>query len=187
AYGREVAGIDLNELALQRTISRTSKLYCYDIFEKKPEFHERFDLIFLFDVLEHIENEDGFLQSLMFHLSPAGKLVINVPAGQWAYSTYDKVLGHVRRYSIHTLRRTAERNHLAVAEWTYWAFPLLPALAIRKLWLRGNLDEDKVVSAGFDSGSAAMNHIFGFACRCELIPQKIMGASLMAVLHRSPV
>jgi SAM-dependent methyltransferase len=184
AYGREVTGFDLNQFALQRSLSRLSKLYCYDIGQRNPEFHQRFDLIFLFDVLEHITDEDSFLTSLLFHLSPGGKLVINVPAGQWGYSSYDRVLGHIRRYSIRTLRATAERSHLEVAVWTYWAFPMLPALAIRKLWPLGNAGDDKIVSKGFDSRGGAMNRLFGLVSRCEVIPQKIVGASLMAVLHR---
>ena len=43
-------------------------------------------MILLFDVLEHITEEDQFLNALLFHLKPHGKLVINVPAGQWAFS-----------------------------------------------------------------------------------------------------
>jgi SAM-dependent methyltransferase len=184
AYGREVTGFDLNELALQRSLSRLSKLYCYDIGQRNPEFHGRFNLIFLFDVLEHIDDQDRFLASLLFHLSPGGKLVINVPAGQWGYSSYDRVLGHVRRYSIRSLRATAEQGNLEIAEWTYWAFPMLPALAIRKLWPLGNADDDKIVSRGFDSRGGTMNRLLRLVSGCEVIPQKIVGASLMAVLAR---
>src|SRR5580692_10367340 len=47
-------GFDLNEYALKRNVSRRSKLCCYDISQMDAAMRERFDVIFLFDVLEHI-------------------------------------------------------------------------------------------------------------------------------------
>jgi 2-polyprenyl-3-methyl-5-hydroxy-6-metoxy-1,4-benzoquinol methylase len=85
AYGREVSGFDLNETALKRNVSSTKSVYCYDIYERHPSLREGFDVIFLFDVLEHITDEDRFLKALLFHLAPGGQLVVNVPAGQWAF------------------------------------------------------------------------------------------------------
>ncbi len=180
-YGRAVTGFDLNEYALKQNLSRISKVCCYDIHKKDATLRERFDLIFLFDVLEHITDEDRFFKALMFHLAPGGKVVVNVPAGKWAYSAYDEAAGHVRRYSIGTLRAAAGRNDLEVTDWSYWGLPLVPALALRKLWLMGNHDQKKIISTGFDSRTLAINKTLGFVARCEPIPQKLLGTSLMAV------
>jgi SAM-dependent methyltransferase len=183
AYARDVTGFDLNEYALKQNVSRISKVCCYDIYQKDAALRERFDLVFLFDVLEHITDEDGFLKTLMLHLAPNGKLVINVPAGQWAYSAYDEAAGHVRRYSIDTLREATGRNNLEIAAWSYWGLPLAPSLALRKLWLMGKHDQEKIISAGFDSRTPAVNAVLGFLSRCERIPQKLLGTSLMAVFQ----
>jgi len=182
AYGREVTGFDLNEYALKQNLSRVSKVCCYDIYQKDAALRERFDLIFLFDVLEHITDEDRFFKTLMFHLAPGGKVVVNVPAGNWAYSAYDEAAGHVRRYSIGTLRAAAGRNDLEVTDWSYWGLPLVPALALRKVWLMGNHDQKKIISAGFDTRTPAINGMLRFLSRWEAIPQKFLGTSLMAVL-----
>jgi 2-polyprenyl-3-methyl-5-hydroxy-6-metoxy-1,4-benzoquinol methylase len=184
AYGREVAGFDLNDYALKQNVSRHSSVSCYDIFQRDLTLQSRFDLIFLFDVLEHISQEDGFLEALLFHLTPKGKLVMNVPAGQWAFSEYDQAAGHVRRYSIHTLHETAARSGLRVRQWTYWGLPLVPTLAVRKLWLKGKRDKRAIISFGFDSRSTAINSLLRFASQCELIPQKLLGTSLMAILEK---
>lgn len=189
AFRREVTGFDLNEFALQQNLSRVSKVCCYDIYQEEVALRERFDLIFLFDVLEHITDEDRFFKALLFHLAPGGKVVVNVPAGNWAYSAYDEAAGHVRRYSIATLRAAAGRNGLEVINWSYWGLPLVPALALRKLWLMGKHDQKRIISAGFDARTPAINKILGFLSRCEPIPQKFLGTSLMAVLragHASP-
>src|SRR5215471_7525099 len=102
-YNVPVAGFDLNEVPLKQNISRFSPIYCYDIHQRLPEFAGSFDLVLLFDVLEHIDDESRFLQSLKFHMSLRGHMVINVPAHQSLYSGYDRVVGHVRRYGIRHL------------------------------------------------------------------------------------
>ena len=183
-YGREVSGIDLNEYALKHNLSRLSRVCCYDIFQMNARFKEQFDLIFLFDVLEHIADEDGFMRAVLFHLAPGGKLVINVPAGQWAYSAYDVAAGHMRRYSIQMLRECAGRSQCNVARWTYWGLPLVPTLMLRKLWLWGRRDQARIITVGFDTRTPGINNVMGLLARCEVIPQKVLGTSLMAVLHR---
>ena len=184
-YGHELSGFDLNEYALKQNISRRSAVCCYDIFQKNPALRSKFDVIFLFDVLEHISVEDSFLDAVLFHLAPQGKVVLNVPAGQWAYSEYDRAAGHVRRYSITTLRQTGDRCRLRVQKWTYWGLPLVPTLAVRKLWLMGKSDNSTIISSGFDSRSRTINNLLWLASQSEIIPQHLLGTSLMAVLDGS--
>jgi 2-polyprenyl-3-methyl-5-hydroxy-6-metoxy-1,4-benzoquinol methylase len=184
-YGKEVTGFDLNEVALKQNISRISKVCCYDIFQQLPSLRQSFDVIFLFDVLEHISDQSSFLNAALFHLAPQGKLVINVPAGQWAFSKYDEAAGHVRRYSIETLREVASASHLRLQNWTYWGLPLIPTLLVRKLWLVGQHDQSRIISSGFDSRSSTINQMLLMLSRCESLPQKFLGTSLMAVFENS--
>jgi 2-polyprenyl-3-methyl-5-hydroxy-6-metoxy-1,4-benzoquinol methylase len=183
AYDREVTGFDLNEVALKQNLSERSAINCYDIYQKDRSLQGKFDLIFLFDVLEHITDQDGFLAALLFHLAPGGNVAVNVPAGIWAYSEYDMAAGHVRRYSIRSLQETAKRNYLRIKELTYWGLPLVPTLAVRKLWLMGKSDKDKIISTGFDSKTKMINSLLGMISRCEPIPQTLLGTSLMAILE----
>ena len=180
-YGREVSGFDLNDFALRQNVSRASRLFCYDIFQAEASLCQRFDLIFLFDVLEHIADEDRFLRALLFHLHPSGRLVINVPAAQWLYSAYDRAAGHVRRYSMKSLCAAAARNGLEMTAATTWGLPLVPSLILRKLWLIGKRDEAKIITAGFDMRGPAINSMMEFVSRCEWIPQRLLGTSLLAV------
>jgi len=184
AYGREVTGFDLNEDGLKRNLSRSSKVCCYDVFEKNPLFQSRFDLIFLWDVIEHIADEDSFLKAVLFHLAPGGNLSVNVPAGQWAFSGYDRAAGHFRRYSHRTLLEALQRNGLKVLTWSYWGLPFLPTLAFRKLWLRGEGIQQRAYSTGFAVGGSAVNTLCGVLSHMELIPQKLAGTSVMAVAQR---
>ncbi len=178
-YGIATAGFELNELALKKNVSRLSPLYCYNIHQRNPELRGRFDLLFLFDVLEHIEDEDGFLQSVKFHLAPGGSLLINVPAHQAFYSDYDRAAGHVRRYSIEELAKVCERNGFRMRASTYWGLPLVPLLLARKLMSMERSDG----KAGFDTRGRTMNRILSWLAQAEPLPQKFLGTSVMAVLE----
>jgi SAM-dependent methyltransferase len=183
SYGKEVTGFDLNERALGQNVSQFSKVCCYDALHREPHLRERFDAIFMFDVLEHISDERSFLDAVMFHLAPGGILIINVPAGQWAYSPYDEAAGHLRRYSIQSLRKAAESSQLTLKEWSYWGFPLVPILVIRRLWLLGKRGQSRIITAGFDTRSEFANWLLGTLSACELLPQGVLGTSLMAIFE----
>jgi SAM-dependent methyltransferase len=178
-YGIAVAGFELNEIALQKNVSRLSPLYCYNIHQRNPEFHGHFDLLLLFDVLEHIEDEDAFLQSVKFHLAESGTLLINVPAHQFFFSDYDRAAGHIRRYSIEQLVKVAEQNGFKARAFTYWGLPLVPLLLLRKAMSMKRSNG----KAGFDARGSAMNALLGLVARVEPLPQRCLGTSVMAVLE----
>jgi len=183
AYDREVAGFDLNENGLKHNLSESGSVYCYDLFQRDAQFEHRFDLVFLWDVLEHISDEDSFLGALLFHLSKGGHVVINVPAGEWAFSGYDTAAGHVRRYSDCNLFPVLGRNGLQVLKWTYWGLPLSPVLLVRKIMLSSSGNQQQNYCSGFGVRSGLVNRVMGIVSKLEVIPQKIAGTSLMAVLE----
>jgi SAM-dependent methyltransferase len=57
----------------------------------------------LFDVLEHIEDDERFIQTVIQVLRPAGRIYLTVPAHQWLWSITDVEAGHFRRYSTRQL------------------------------------------------------------------------------------
>ena len=189
SYQRQVTGFDLNEFALRRNLTRLSNICCYDVHQQDPSLRERFDLLFLFDVLEHMADEDRFLRSVAFHLKPGGKLIVNVPAGMRLHSAYDQAAGHVRRYSMRTLQGSAARNGLRIANWSYWGLPLVPMLLLRKLWLAGKRDlagereKNQIITTGFSPRTKTLNRLLSLLSNCERIPQGLLGTSIMAVLE----
>jgi SAM-dependent methyltransferase len=176
-YGKPVAGFELNQAALERNVSRISPLYCYNIHQRNAEFQAKFDLLFLFDVLEHIDEESGFLQSTKFHLAECGTLLINVPAHQSLYSDYDRAAGHVRRYSAKQLSDIGEQNGFKLRGITYWGLPLVPLLLLRKMM---SLERSNG-RAGFDARGPALNATLSLLARMEVLPQKLLGTSVIAV------
>lgn len=69
---------------------------------------DTYDLIALFDVLEHIEDDRGSLETLGAKLTATGRLVLSVPANPWLWSRHDEVHHHFRRYTRASLRQAIE-------------------------------------------------------------------------------
>jgi SAM-dependent methyltransferase len=100
---------------------------------------ERYDLIGLFDVLEHVDDDAAALVALRRHLAPGGRAVITVPAYAALFGPHDVALHHRRRYEKSELRAKLRQAGLRVQKLTFINMALLPvAMAVRvaERWLR---------------------------------------------------
>jgi SAM-dependent methyltransferase len=64
---------------------------------------ELFDTIMYIDVLEHIKHDSQELIDAATHLSPGGYLIVLSPAYQYLYTSFDKAIGHYRRYTANMM------------------------------------------------------------------------------------
>jgi SAM-dependent methyltransferase len=71
----------------------------------RPPFSSRFEIVGLFDVLEHLKDDVDVLRSLRELLADDGFLVLTVPAGMALWSYFDEAAQHVRRYDLDDLAR----------------------------------------------------------------------------------
>ena len=77
--GYSVDVSDIHSNGLQYAKKRgLQKLYQFDLFN--PPFEEEFDVICLFDVLEHLSDEKQALECLKKMLKPGGLIILTVPA-----------------------------------------------------------------------------------------------------------
>lgn len=183
--GIRTEGFDLNMFALEHGAGEDPELdlYCYDIHDRREELQEAYDGLILFDVIEHIEDHDGFMQSVRCHLRDNGFVAINVPASMRLYSVYDEVAGHVRRYDPSDLQELASRNGFRVEQWTYWGRPLLPIARLRKHVVK-RMKRERVIDRGFRPPGRVGNTLLRMLTRLERIPQQKRGCSLMMILRR---
>lgn len=81
---------------------------------------DKFDLIIMINVLEHIKNHQQMLEILYLKLKQRGKLFIFVPAHQGLYSEWDSSVGHFRRYSKNELAKLAKKADFKVEDINYF-------------------------------------------------------------------
>lgn len=60
---------------------------------------ETFGAMGMFDVIEHIEDDRGFLENVQGLLVQGGRLYLSVPCYQWLWSKADVDAGHFRRHT----------------------------------------------------------------------------------------
>jgi SAM-dependent methyltransferase len=61
------------------------------------------DTVVCLNVLEHLSDPQAALRNMYAALQPGGRAIILVPQGRWLYSSLDKALGHVTRYTRRSL------------------------------------------------------------------------------------
>jgi hypothetical protein len=81
----------------------------------------------LFDVLEHIKDDEGFLKSVRNKLPDGGKIFMTVPAYNCLWSSEDEFAGHFRRYDLKKIKILAEKADLKL-EYANYFFAILTPL-----------------------------------------------------------
>ncbi|MEO0453995.1 MAG: class I SAM-dependent methyltransferase [Verrucomicrobiota bacterium] len=175
-----VDGADLNLEALNHAGLRVRNRFCYDINQRNADMRDQYDLVTLFDVIEHIDDDASFVESAMWHLKPEGFIVINVPALEYWRSAYDNAVGHKRRYNFSSLSDVLLNLGLSIHSWSYWAAPLIPFVMVRKMLIKDMKRED-IIERGFRPPSEFFNWGLGLWSGIEYIPNHLIGASLMVV------
>jgi len=88
-----------------------------------------FDLVAALDVLEHVDDDDGFLrEQLVPALAPDGVAVVSVPAHPGLWSDHDRMLDHRRRYRPGDFRALVARHLDVVATGSLFTSLLAPRL-----------------------------------------------------------
>jgi SAM-dependent methyltransferase len=123
AEGRRVVASDLSAdcvLALRERFADTPNVtVVQQDLRELGEDGDSFESIVMINVLEHIEDDAGVLAALPRLLSPGGTIVLYVPALNGLYGTWDRMVGHYRRYSKWRFREVASEAGLDIVELRY--------------------------------------------------------------------
>ena len=186
AFGR-VSALEMDATA--RSIANKKTLDRFDIRAgfcptDIPFSDEKFDLICLFDVLEHIEEDFLTLVALRTLIADGGNILVTVPAYQWLWSRHDEFLHHKRRYSAQQLRQKIAAAGLRIDKISYFNTLLFPLAVVARF-------KDRLMGAASASGSAIpadpLNSLLYkiFSAERHLLGKASLpfGVSLLAVLR----
>ncbi len=111
--------------------------------QKYQHLFEKFDAVFALNVVEHIENDSLAIRNCKKLLKSNGNLIILVPAFQSLYNSFDKALGHFKRYKKKDLVELFEKNDLKVIHKRYFNF-----VGTLGWWVSGKILRKEVVPEG---------------------------------------
>lgn len=127
-----------------------------------------FDLALLLDVLEHVDDDRGFLGAVVDRVVGGGHVLISVPCWPRLFSAHDRALAHVRRYTPATCRALAHSAGLElVRSGGFFHGLLLPrAASVVVERVRGGGDDDGHGVGGW-RGGALLSRAIHAALRTE--------------------
>jgi len=180
----KVSAVELNDTARRKASEKSSipvEKACLP--DDLPFSGKKFDVICLFDVLEHIQQDVDALRVLHESLSPAGKIILTVPAYQWMWSSHDVSLHHFRRYSRKSLQDCCQRAGYRLERLSSFNCFLLPVAIMTRVIEK--IAPSKAVR-GDKTPSAWLNNILSWIFRSEsyLLARINLpaGLSLLAIL-----
>lgn len=133
--GLDMEGADTSLPALNLCKKRAD-VPLYRIDPKKrtlPFLGESYDIIGLFDVLEHVEKDQVLLDEVYRICKRNGKIIITVPANKHIWSYFDVLSGHKRRYSKDEIVSKLEKAGFKIEKISYYMFFLFPIVFLRKI------------------------------------------------------
>ena len=114
-----------------------------DFKNKYEGYKKKFSSIFLLNVIEHIEDDLTAIKNCNYLLHDDGHLILLAPAYSWLYSSFDRQLGHFRRYSLGSLKELLKKENFSILSGSYFNFT-----GIAGWFLFGKILKQKRLSSG---------------------------------------
>jgi len=132
--GYKVIGIDINENAINFCRKKGYKVFKSDLQHETPKIGTSPEYITALDFIEHVANPVQVFQRLTAVANHETQLIVTVPAYQFLFSSWDRAMGHIKRYTLPLLCNELEEGGWDITKATYIHFvPLIPAILVRKI------------------------------------------------------
>lgn len=103
--------------------------------ELDPAWAGYFDYLLAFEVLEHIEDDEGVLRQWLRTVRSGGRVLLSMPAHARRWTATDTWAGHVRRYDRSDMIALAENSGLRVLRCQNYGYPLANLLEPLNAWV----------------------------------------------------
>ena len=120
----EVEGVEPAEDLVTKAGAHCARIHI-GRFDKSFQPSKGFSLILMLDVLEHLEDPVSAVRHALSLLSPAGVLVITVPAFNLLWTNHDTINEHFIRYTKTSFRTLAQQAGMTIEAERYffhWLF-----------------------------------------------------------------
>lgn len=130
-------GSEIYHQGLIHASKRLKEVMLFQMDARHIPFLSEFNVIGIFDVLEHIQEDQEVLSNLYQAVTPGGGIILTVPQHDFLWTYVDKFSGHVRRYSAQELKEKVKKAGFKVEDMFSFVSLLLPLMLLSR-FTRGN-------------------------------------------------
>lgn len=91
----------------------------YKVYESVDAIQDKYDIVYSFNVLEHVEGDASLLKDMSRAVKKQGSIVVYVPAFNAIFSKLDVLVEHLRRYRKQDMKALANKNSLKISKLHY--------------------------------------------------------------------
>lgn len=115
--------IDISKEVVMKLNSLGGKALQADLLQQFQYKSSTFDLICAFEVLEHIPNDHFVLKEFARLLKKDGTCLLSFPINMKYWNTYDRTVGHIRRYDPQKVEQLFNKNQLTIVKYSALSIP----------------------------------------------------------------
>ena len=134
--------------SLKKPLRKRLKVEQASFFDMK--FKQSFDLVVACEVMEHITDDEAFLQLIHAALRPGGQAIVSVPAREKHWTIHDEIVGHLRRYEKKPLKELCERVGFDSVRIISYGYPWINLLSFLRVFLAKRAHSERVNWSGED-------------------------------------
>lgn len=169
AHAKQLSDLADKHLNIQLVESSLEEFSAEDLSPR------RVDTVICLNVLEHIEDDESAIRKMLSFLRPGGRLLLYVPACQWAFGATDAAMGHHRRYTRRAIRKLAKKagGHVCASRF-------VNLIGLMGWWWTGVILREAQIDV---RKARFMDRLVPFLSAAERLVKPPIGQSLFAVLQ----
>jgi len=184
----DLFGLDLSPEALAFSGEKVAAQFVRGDVGCLPFKGSSFDVVTALDVLEHLESDREAVSEIARVLRPGGLALLSVPAHPWMFSTHDRALGHVRRYSASAFRELLLASELSLERLSHYNCLLAAPIMLYRLARKAFGAGSETVESDLSLPSAPVNRTLQalLSAESKVLPgiSLPLGVSLVAVARK---
>lgn len=186
--GADVYGIDTNPAAVEIGQRENIDIACKSLEDFSPNNKGRFDLVTIFQIVEHLTELQNFIKNAKDCLKPGGLLIVTVPnklrIARSDFEPLDCPPHHLSRWTERQLEVLSSLQGMDLLEINYE----IPTMDECRLWVRKNVASKRHLNSLWARGIGRLvfnKYTYSLLLKSEIVDKlKIRGFSVMAVLKK---
>lgn len=136
-FAGQVSAVEMDaEGVAQATRRQIGEVVQGRLGDAVPTLQRQYDLVGMFDVLEHIPDDADAVRHVRELLAPGGRLFLTVPAYMLLWTAHDEIAHHQRRYTRGGLNALLRANGFRIVHASYFNTLLFPLAVVERILTR---------------------------------------------------